>query len=83
MRLLVLIENVYIVVTEVIAVSCKYTQSSLVYANTPNQLVQAPIMIQPHSDGVCNKLAYPAAAQANLWCSYIHCNHMTMSFTPA
>lgn len=45
MRLLVLIENVYIVVTEVIAVSCKYTQSSLVYANTPNQLVQAPIMI--------------------------------------
>lgn len=58
MCLLVVIENAYIVLTGVTAVSCKYTQSSLVYANTPNQPIQAPVIIQPHSDGVCNKLAY-------------------------
>lgn len=58
MLLLVAIENAYIVLTGVTAVSCKYTQSSLVYANTPNQPIQAPVIIQPHSDGACNKLAY-------------------------
>lgn len=31
---------VYVAVTEIIAVSCKYTQSSLVYTNIPNQVVQ-------------------------------------------
>lgn len=77
--LLVLTEYVDVAVTEGIAVSCKYTQSSLVSSNAPNQLVQRLVILYLQSDGVHNKLVYPAAASADLWCLYLPCSPMPMS----